>query len=319
MIAFALSRLRLSPGLRPGTRASRPLALLRAFARDSRGAAALEVAVGAVLLLSVAAVSFDLYSRVEADTAAARLAVTMADYVSRDTVPDGNEMKALGEFLQKHQLDVPADVVFVVTAIHQPCNDPPQPDQPCDDPLPDTEVWWSDDAIRIGDPTVTDEIARHCARLVDTDQHGVTTVSLPSTFTMVANEVIVVAEVCAKLNLQGSLTGKFISAGDPYDIYRIHALPARDPDNPPKTAPAYAYTDGNGPVNTASLDIGHLDRTPPWMRGHLARMTPPLGARALRSHDGRGAPRRPADPSSAPPPAPADAPLPTPAPVTPRA
>ena len=56
---------------------------LRAFARDTRASAGIELALGAVALLSVAALCFDLYARVEADTVSGRLAATLADYVSR--------------------------------------------------------------------------------------------------------------------------------------------------------------------------------------------------------------------------------------------
>ena len=59
----------------------------------------------------------------------------------------------------------------------------------------------------------------------------------PTSFSagMAAGEVLVVAEVCARLRREGSLTGRFVTG----DIYRVHAVPARDPDEPP-SAPAYA-------------------------------------------------------------------------------
>ena len=86
-----------------------PFALVRAFARDSRAAAGIELALGATVLLSVSAFCFDLYARFKADTAAARMAVTMADYVSRDPNPNGDKMKALGQYLHRHELGAPAD------------------------------------------------------------------------------------------------------------------------------------------------------------------------------------------------------------------
>ena len=46
-------------------------------------------------------------------------------------------------------------------------------------------------------------------------------------------EVLVIAEVCARLTREGSLTGRLIAG----DIHRAHALPARDPNEPP-AAPA---------------------------------------------------------------------------------
>ena len=184
---------------------------VRRFARDSRGGAAVELALGAVTLVSVAAVCFDIYSRITADTALARMAVTMADYVSLEVAPDEAQMKALGEFLNEHELGVPAVLVYVVTAIHQPPSSP----------LPPAQVLWKHDEIRIGNAVVTATLANDCARHVA--QGG--GVSLPQGFEpMLENEVVLIAEVCARLTVQGSLTGTFVTG----DMYRVHALPFRD-------------------------------------------------------------------------------------------
>ena len=205
---------------------------LRAFAHDTCGAAAIELAIGAVVLVAISYLCFDLYSRVKADTAGVRMAVTMADYLSRDAAPDGDELADLGAFLYTHELGVPADLVYVLTAFRQPPGDPP----------PAIEVLWSDDSIRIVwdpavTPPVTDELAANCTRHVDEDGIGI----LPESFRsgMAPGEVLVVAEVCARLVREGSLTGRFIAG----DIYCFHAVPARDPNEPP-TAPVYTSLEG---------------------------------------------------------------------------
>ena len=240
-----------SPGpVRSGLSTSgSPLALLRIFARDPRGAASIELALGAVVLISVSTLCFDLYSRIKSDTAVARIAVTMADYVSRDVAPDGGEIKALGEFLYKNELGLPAALVYVVTAFHQPSGDP----------LPAVQVlWWPDDnTIRIGDDAVTAEIAGKCAHF--TDEGGNAT--LPDSFLpMSPDEVLIIVEVCVRLTREGFLTGKFIAG----DIYRLHALPARDPDQRP-TAPVYAERDGAHTTAAIALDVaraGGADEAP---------------------------------------------------------
>lgn len=159
----------------------------RGFRSGQRVAASIELALGAAALLTVAAACFDLYSRVKADTAVARMAVVMADYVSHDVAPDGDKMKALGRFLQQHELGVPADVVFVISAIHQPPGDP----------QPEVRLLWSDDAVRIGDSAVTTALVGKCARRVEGDPKQP---KLPAEFTpMRKNEVVIVAEVCARL------------------------------------------------------------------------------------------------------------------------
>ena len=195
------------------------LAALTSFVRDRRGSASLEFAFGAVALIGVSAVCFDLYSRVSADTAVSRMAATMADYVSRDTAPDSAELTALSAFLNEHELGVPANLAYVITAFRQPAGNP----------LPAVEVLWSDDSIRVGDTTITAALADGCARHLTADAAA----ALPATFAMAAGEVLVIAEACARLTREGSLTGRFVAG----DIYRLHAVPVRDPSNPP-SAPA---------------------------------------------------------------------------------
>lgn len=199
------------------TRAGQPRARPQAFARDTRGAAPIELAIGAVVLVALSALCFDVYTRVRADTAGLRMAVTMADYLSREVAPGRNELAALGTFLHEHELGVPADLVYVLTALRRPSGDPP----------PAIEVLWSDDRIRVGTTTVTDALAGACARHVNDEGAAV----LPETFKagMAPGEVVVVAEVCMRLKREGSLTGRFVAG----DIYSSHAAPARDPSTPP--------------------------------------------------------------------------------------
>ena len=189
------------------------------FVRDQRGSAGVEITLGAVALIGVAILCFDLYSRVSADTAVSRMAGTMADYVSRDTAPEGAELAALGMFLHEHELGVPADLAYVITALRQSAGNP----------LPAVEVLWSDDSIRVGDATTTTALAAGCTRHVTTDDDANLNAALPATFAMSAGEVLVIAEACARLTREGSLTGRFVAG----DIYRLHAVPVRDPSNPP--------------------------------------------------------------------------------------
>ena len=187
----------------------RLVALLRTFlVRDRRGSAAIELALGSVALLTTASIGFDLYTRISADTAGARMASIMADYVSRDAQPDGKEMTALGEFLYDNELGTPANLVYVVTAIRKPAGTPP-------------EVLWTDNTIREGDLTATQALADTCGRRIDNSSPPVPV--LPSDFTMVDDDVVIVVEFCARLTRQGALTGQFLTG----DIYRLYALPAR--------------------------------------------------------------------------------------------
>ena len=207
---------------------------LTTFVRDVRGAAAIEIALGAAMLISAAALSFDLYSRLKAASASARVAVTMADYVSRDTAPNGDDLIDLASFLHAHEIGVPSNMVIVLSAFHQP---------PGEDPLPAVEILWSDDTIRVGDPTTSAELAQRCAQF---DNGG--NASLPDAFEMLQGEVLIVAEVCVRLTREGSLTGKLVAG----DIYRLFAIPARNTEQRP-VAPAYtpASPIGASPAATA--------------------------------------------------------------------
>ena len=188
---------------------------LRAFALDTRASAGLELAIGAVVLLGVAALCFDLYTRVEADTAAARVAATMADYVSRgpDTeggTLDGKALRKLGKFLRAHELG-DADLVLVVSALGRSAGKRA------------AKALWSD-TLHFGKREVTRALAKRCSRFVETTKKGKARPAkpLPGKFTLDAGEVVAVVELCARPGgAAGSLAG---------DIYRHHVLPVREPE-----------------------------------------------------------------------------------------
>ena len=202
---------------------------LRAFGRDDRGSAGIEFAVGAVALLAIAMLSFDLYSLVRVNGASARSAVSMAEYVSREAAPDGDQVTALGRFLHRQEFGAPADVVYVISAVRRP---------PGDDPA---EVLWVDDTIRFGASETTDALAGECARRAG---GGWRTVLLgdPGASGMAEGEVAIVAEVCARPMREGMLTSRFVAG----NIYRLHILPSRDPGEIPARPVHSASTEGAG-------------------------------------------------------------------------
>ena len=189
---------------------------LRAFVLDTRASAGLELAIGAFVLVSVAVLCFELYARVEADTAAARIAATMADYVSRGPDTDGgtlerSALKDLGKFLRKHALDDAGDFVLVVSALRRGAG------------ARKVEALWSD-TLHFGNRRVTRELAPDCPRFVQMSKKGKARPAkpLPGKFTLAAGEVVAVVELCARPGgAAGSLAG---------DIYRHHVLPVREPE-----------------------------------------------------------------------------------------
>jgi len=203
-----------------------------AFARCTRASAGIELGIGAFALVSVAALCFELYTRVEADTALARVAAAMADYVSRgpeadaDTL-DGKAMKELGAFLHEHVLGVPADLVFVVSALQQPPGNPP----------PAVKVLWTDNRLRFGANAAN---LACTSRFVKTGGGGNTWKLPPGIeavdFAMAAGEEVVVVEACARLTREGAMSGLVIGLA-----YRHHVLPVRTPGRFPEDAPVYAH------------------------------------------------------------------------------
>ena len=183
----------------------------RTFARDTRGASAIEMALGTVVLLTISMLCFDLYSLVGVNGASARSAAAMADYVSREAAPDGDEVAALGGFLHRQEFGAPADVVYVITAIRRP---------PGEDPA---EILWVDDTIRFGKAEITAALASECARRAGV-AWKTALLGEAAASGLAEREVAIVAEVCARPLREGLLTSRFVSG----DIYRLHIMPSRE-------------------------------------------------------------------------------------------
>lgn len=190
----------------------------RRFGRCARGSASVELAIGVFVLIPIAMLAFDLYSLVKAHAASARMAVTMANYVSFETAPDGDEFEALGTYLREHDLGIPAALVFVISTVHQPPGDAP------------AVVLWDDDSIRLGEAATTASLAEECRRRAGESWRDKLVDEGPQRFALNADEVIWVVEVCARLLREGMFTSRFIAG----DIYHLHTAPARDMTRTPE-------------------------------------------------------------------------------------
>ena len=216
-------------------------ARLERLVNEERASAPIELAIGAVAILAVSAVAFDLYSLTRANAAGERIAATMADYVSQESAPDGDEMAALGKFLHERELRMPSALVYVISAVHQPAGGDP------------AEKLWSDAKIRFGEEEDTAALAQECQ---SRGRNGwfKAMIGADATLKLEANSVVIVVEVCAKLEREGRLSE--MVAGN---LYRIHALPARGtggkPSEPSHSTPseAAAASTGEGTWPTASL------------------------------------------------------------------
>ena len=171
---------------------------------STRGSAALECAIGTVVLLSVSVAGFDLYRLSSAQAKTIRSAVTMAEYVSQEATPVANYLRDLGQFLYNNQLE-PRLAAFVTSAVHKATAD----DAP-------TVLWARTDLF--GTNAASDTGIASCGKVGPAGGNA----TLPTQFTMTVDEVVIVAEVC-------------IRQGDEL-VYQHHILPVRDDIVPPAPA-----------------------------------------------------------------------------------
>ena len=207
-----------------GVRGRILLAPFRRLAREQRASAGIEFALWTVLvLLPVAFLAFDVISLARASTAGARVAATMADYVSRESEPDGDEMDELGAFLHEREFRNPSALVYVISAVRKSAGDNSYPD-----------VWPDDNfIIRSGDSETTTDLLARC------QTQGTWRTALSgddAVITLQDNDVVIVVEVCVKMLREGMLTEKFSG-----NLYRIHAVPARGSGGAP-AAPTRSST-----------------------------------------------------------------------------
>ena len=187
------------------------------FARDTRGAAGVELALGAFAVLGLAVTCFAAYSRIEAAASAPRIAIAMAEYVSREEAPDGDQLDALARYLRDHELGADYDVLIVTTAIHKEAGE-------------SAAVLWID-RIALGDAAETTKLGETCTGR----RAGDGTATLGDDFAMDDGEIVFLVEVCAR-SAATSWTGV---------LHHHYLLPTRHPDELP---PAPVRTPGNGPV-----------------------------------------------------------------------
>jgi len=196
----------------------------RRFAGGTRGSAGLELAIGASVVLGIAATSFAVYSRIEAATSAPRIAVAMAEYVSQERAPDGDQLDALALFLRDHELGAGYALVVATTAVHKAAGE-------------SAGVVWID-RIALGDRTATGELEESCGGKRAAAASG--RAALGEHFAMADGETVFVVEVCARATAAASLPASW--AGD---LYAQYLLPTRHPDVIPEQ-PARTPGDGDG-------------------------------------------------------------------------
>ena len=161
----------------------------------------------------------------------------MADYVSRETAPDAEQVAALGRFLHRHKFGSPVDVAYTISAVRRP---------PGGDPA---EILWVDDTIRLGDASATQDLVGECARRAAQGWRAALLLDGPGSFGLDEGEVAIVGEVCARPRREGVLTSRLVMG----DLYGLHALPARNPRQAP-SPPVYPAAAANTGLATPPGD-----------------------------------------------------------------
>ncbi len=192
---------------------------LKNYLRDRRGAAAIEFALGTVVMVSASLLALDLYRLAGMQTTVTHVAVSLADTVSRKE-PAGLTkrqlllkmyffVQSLSELLHEEQFPT-SNARFAVAAVYK-------------DPGPPASLTmlWSSAVVR-RPPSSTSPLTS-CAPANQTNEIQLETnpVVLPAGFTladMADREIVIVAEVCVERT----------NTAFPGPAYAHYIVPSRD-------------------------------------------------------------------------------------------
>ena len=194
-------------------------ARLKNYLRDRRGAAAVEFALGTVVMVSASLLALDLYRLAGMQTTTTHVAVSLADTVSRKEPARLTEaqlrqtmndfVESLSELLHEEQFPT-SNARFVVAAVYK-------------DPGPPASLTtlWSTAVVR-RPPSSTSPLTS-CAPANQTNEITLETnpAVLPAGFTladMADREIVIVAEVCVERT----------NTAFPGPAYAHYIVPSRD-------------------------------------------------------------------------------------------
>ena len=175
--------------------------------RAQRGVAALELALGTVIVLGLAVLFLAVYERVDAHVSTQRVAQQMAEYVSRASQPTGTEIDAYVRYLRREEVPEHA-LVIQISGLHKETDD-------------DTDIVEWTDTVKVGEAAATADMEKQCT-------------AKGANASLATDEHAVVVRACAK----GS--GLLAGWGGTPDYH--HFMPSRDQTNgtavPTRTVPA---------------------------------------------------------------------------------
>ena len=196
---------------------------LRNYLRDRRGAAAVEFALGTVVMVTASLLALDLYRLAGMQTTVTHVAVSLADTVSRKEpephVPGGlteaelrrkmsDFVQSLSELLHEEQFPT-SNANFVVAAVYK---------EPGNTAL---TAPWSEEVVVLSNATGS---LTSCAPANQTNEIEIhanaNPITLPERFTrtMADREIVIVAEVCVERT----------NTAFPGPAYAHYIVPSRD-------------------------------------------------------------------------------------------
>ena len=154
------------------------------FLRNTRGAAALEGAIGAVVLVTASVLAFNLYTQASVPANGLNAAVTVADYVSREEQPAKSQIDDLATFLHREFFSQ-ADMAFVVVVVQG---------KTAQGATVQSQQWTWTKQILADQNAGPDADLDACSRTIGENSLATT----PAALKLEAGEIVIVAEVCVK-------------------------------------------------------------------------------------------------------------------------
>lgn len=193
---------------------------LRNYLRDRRGAAAVEFALGTVVMVSASLLALDLYRLAGMQTTTTHVAVSLADTVSRKEPPGltkaellrkmSDFVESLSELLHEEQFPT-SNARFAVAAVYKY----PGP------PAASLTTLWSTAVVRRPPSSTSPLTSCKPANQTNEIQLETNPVTLPAGFTladMADRETVIVAEVCVERT----------NTAFPGPAYAHYIVPSRD-------------------------------------------------------------------------------------------
>ena len=187
---------------------------LKNYLCDQRGVAAIECALGTVVMVAASLLALDLYRLAGTQTTIAHVAVSLADTVSRAEPPGLTEpelrqtmdgfVQSLAELLHEEQFPT-ANANFVVAAVYK---------APGSTSL---TALWSKEVVLLG-TNQTPLTSCQSANQQNEIKISTNPVALPTGFSMTDREIVIVAEVCVERT----------NTAFPGEVYAHYIVPSRD-------------------------------------------------------------------------------------------